>query len=111
MPPPWPPLMQMLRNAITPRTRMILLCNPSNPTGAVYPLEAQTRVRGRPWDLLLPHQSPPHPWQLLFLAWGGLSQIRDCSPCVSSYHTVSHTASSSILSCLYECFPGSMMAQ
>jgi len=35
---------EMLRNAITPRTRMILLCNPSNPTGAVYPLEALQAV-------------------------------------------------------------------
>ena len=25
-----------LRNAITPRTRMVLLCSPSNPTGSVY---------------------------------------------------------------------------
>lgn len=27
---------QQLRQAITPRTRMVLLCSPSNPTGAVY---------------------------------------------------------------------------
>eukprot|EP01120_Amphizonella_sp_Union-15-10_P016784 TRINITY_DN9059_c0_g1_i1.p1 TRINITY_DN9059_c0_g1~~TRINITY_DN9059_c0_g1_i1.p1 ORF type:complete len:698 (-),score=156.38 TRINITY_DN9059_c0_g1_i1:15-2015(-) len=26
-----------LENAITPRTKMIVLCNPSNPTGSVYP--------------------------------------------------------------------------
>lgn len=27
---------EQLRNVITPRTRMVLLCSPSNPTGAVY---------------------------------------------------------------------------
>jgi len=29
-----------LRNAITPKTRMLMLNSPSNPTGAVYPVEA-----------------------------------------------------------------------
>lgn len=27
-----------LRAAITPRSRLLILCTPSNPTGAVYPL-------------------------------------------------------------------------
>eukprot|EP01025_Chloroclados_australasicus_P054985 TRINITY_DN6581_c0_g1_i4.p2 TRINITY_DN6581_c0_g1~~TRINITY_DN6581_c0_g1_i4.p2 ORF type:complete len:447 (-),score=79.66 TRINITY_DN6581_c0_g1_i4:358-1509(-) len=38
---------QQLRNAITERTRMVILCTPSNPTGAVYPpaqLEALAKV-------------------------------------------------------------------
>lgn len=30
---------QQLRDAITPRTRMVLLCSPSNPTGSVYTKE------------------------------------------------------------------------
>jgi aspartate/methionine/tyrosine aminotransferase len=31
---------QKLRAAITPRSRMLILCTPSNPTGSVYPKEA-----------------------------------------------------------------------
>lgn len=30
---------QQLRKAITPASRILILCSPSNPTGAVYPLE------------------------------------------------------------------------
>ena len=30
---------QQLRNAITPASRILILCSPSNPTGAVYSLE------------------------------------------------------------------------
>ena len=31
---------QQLEAALTPRSRLLILCTPSNPTGAVYPLEA-----------------------------------------------------------------------
>ena len=30
---------QQLRAALTPRSRLLILCTPSNPTGAVYSLE------------------------------------------------------------------------
>ncbi len=30
---------QQLRSALTPRSRLLILCTPSNPTGAVYTLE------------------------------------------------------------------------
>ncbi|MCA9118527.1 MAG: aminotransferase class I/II-fold pyridoxal phosphate-dependent enzyme, partial [Planctomycetaceae bacterium] len=31
---------EQFRNAVTPKTRMLMLNSPSNPTGAVYPVEA-----------------------------------------------------------------------
>jgi aspartate aminotransferase len=38
-----PPL-QVLESAITPRTRALMLCNPSNPTGTVYTREELDRI-------------------------------------------------------------------
>ncbi len=35
---------QQLRDAITPRTRMVLICSPSNPTGSVYTREELTEL-------------------------------------------------------------------
>lgn len=36
---------EQLRSALTPRSRLLILCTPSNPTGAVYPLSRlQARI-------------------------------------------------------------------
>jgi aspartate/methionine/tyrosine aminotransferase len=44
---------QALRDSITSRTRMLILCNPSNPTGAVYPLEMLEGIA----DVVSQHES------------------------------------------------------
>ena len=42
---------QQLRAALSPASRVLILCSPSNPTGAVYPLE-RLKVPN-PWTTLL----------------------------------------------------------
>ena len=37
-----------LGRAITPRTKAIILCTPSNPTGSAYPRERRTETTGLP---------------------------------------------------------------
>ena len=39
------PPMEAFEEAITPKTRAILLCNPGNPTGAVYPPEELQKIK------------------------------------------------------------------
>jgi aspartate/methionine/tyrosine aminotransferase len=40
----WQPDLDELRKAITPRTRLILVCNPNNPTGAVLTAESMDAI-------------------------------------------------------------------
>ena len=42
-----------LRAALTERSRLLILCTPSNPTGAVYP-PARLQVETLDWRLLRP---------------------------------------------------------
>ncbi len=47
------PRVEALEQLITPRTKVLVLCNPSNPTGAVYPHEVVEQMVGlaRKYDL------------------------------------------------------------
>lgn len=49
------PPSHVIEQAITPRTRIVMLCNPSNPTGTVYTPEEVARIAGicRRHDLFL----------------------------------------------------------
>lgn len=42
----WEPSIQDLENAITPRTRMVVLCSPSNPTGKILPANLTDDIMG-----------------------------------------------------------------
>ena len=46
---------EQLEKAITPRTRMLILCSPSNPTGAVYSKEELKALA----DVILRHEDVP----------------------------------------------------
>ncbi|MCB9284395.1 MAG: pyridoxal phosphate-dependent aminotransferase [Lewinellaceae bacterium] len=45
------PPMETFESLITPRTKAIMICNPGNPTGVLYPLESLEKLR----DIVLKH--------------------------------------------------------